>query len=56
MVFYLIEVFVLTIVCIWYYKEPKTEEVKIVEVQTKGPAASDLIKMRNLKKQIERGT
>lgn len=56
MVFYLIEVFVLTIACIWYYKEPKTEEVKIVEVQTKGPAASDLIKMRNLKKQIERGT
>lgn len=29
MIFYLIEVFVLTSVFIWYYKEPKQQEKKI---------------------------
>ena len=56
LVFYLIEVFVLVSTFIWYYKEPKKQEVKIVEKQKKTPTASELIKMRNLQKQLERGT
>lgn len=56
LVFYLIEVFVLVSTFIWYYKEPKKQEVKIVEKQKKAPTASEIIKMRNLQKQLERGT
>jgi hypothetical protein len=56
MVFYLIESLVLISVFIWYYKEPKQQEVKVVGEQKKEPSASELIKMRNLQKQLERGT
>ena len=56
LVFYLIEVFVLVSTFIWYYKEPKKQEAKVVEEQKKEPTASELIKMRNLQKQLERGT
>lgn len=56
MVFYLIESLVLISVFIWYYKEPKKQEAKVVEEQKKEPTASELIKMRNLQKQLERGT
>jgi hypothetical protein len=56
MVFYLIEVFVLVSTFIWYYKEPKKQEVKVVVEQKRAPTASEIIKMRNLQKQLERGT
>jgi Na+/H+ antiporter NhaD/arsenite permease-like protein len=56
MVFYLIEVVVLISTFIWYYKEPKKQEVVKVEVeQKKAPTASEIIKLRNLQKQISRG-
>ncbi len=56
MVFYLIEVVVLISTFIWYYKEPKKQEVKVVVEQKRAPTASEIIKMRNLQKQLERGT
>lgn len=56
MVFYLIEVVVLVSTFIWYYKEPKKQEVKVVVEQKRAPTASEIIKMRNLQKQLERGT
>jgi hypothetical protein len=56
MVFYLIEVFVLVSVFIWYYKEPKKQEVEVVVEQKRAPTASEIIKMRNLQKQLERKT
>ena len=55
MVFYLIEVVVLISTFIWYYKEPKKQEVKVVVEQKKAPTASEIIKLRNLQKQISRG-
>jgi|LakMenE18May11ns_1017448.scaffolds.fasta_scaffold7549644_1 beta-lactam-binding protein with PASTA domain len=55
MVFYLIEVVVLVSTFIWYYKEPKKQEVKVVVEQKKAPTASEIIKLRNLQKQISRG-
>lgn len=55
MVFYLIEVVVVVSTFIWYYKEPKKQEVKVVVEQKKAPTASEIIKLRNLQKQISRG-
>jgi hypothetical protein len=55
MVFYLIEVVVLISTFIWYYKEPKKQEVKVEVEQKKAPTASEIIKLRNLQKQISRG-
>ena len=56
MVFYLIEVVVLISTFIWYYKEPKKQEAQINETNKSEPNASEIIKLRNLQKQLARGT
>jgi len=56
MVFYLIEVVVLISTFIWYYKEPKKQEAQINETNKNKPNASEIIKIRNLQKQLARGT
>jgi hypothetical protein len=56
MVFYLIEVVVLISTFIWYYKEPKKQEAQSNETNKSKPNASEIIKLRNLQKQLARGT
>lgn len=56
MVFYLIEVVVLISTFIWYYKEPKKQEAQINGTNKSEPNASEIIKIRNLQKQLARGT
>lgn len=56
MIFYLLEVLFLVSICVWYYKEPKTITVTQSESQrSSGPTASELIKMRQLANQLNRG-
>jgi uncharacterized membrane protein len=56
MVFYLIEVVVLISTFIWYYKEPKKQEAQSNETNKSERNASEIIKIRNLQKQLARGT
>jgi hypothetical protein len=56
MIFYLLEVLLLVSIYIWYYKEPKNITVTQSESQkSSGPTASELIKMRQLANQLNRG-
>lgn len=56
MIFYLLEVLLLVSIYIWYYKEPKNITVTQSENRkSSGPTASELIKMRQLANQLNRG-
>lgn len=56
MIFYLLEVLLLVSIYIWYYKEPKNITVTQSESRkSSGPTASELIKMRQLANQLNRG-
>jgi len=56
MIFYLLEVLFLVSIYIWYYKEPKNITVTQSESRkSSGPTASELIKMRQLANQLNRG-
>lgn len=56
MIFYLLEVLLLVSIYIWYYKESKHITVTQSESQkSSGPTASELIKMRQLANQLNRG-
>lgn len=56
MVFYLLEILVLISVYVWYYKESKEAiEQQPITVKSSGPTASELIKMRQLTNQLNRG-
>jgi hypothetical protein len=54
-VFYLIEIMVLVSVYFFFIKQKIVNETKLeIEEASNGPAASDLIKMRSIAKQLER--
>lgn len=54
-VFYLIEIMVLVSVYFFFIKQKIVNETKLeIEEVSNGPAASDLIKMRSIAKQLER--
>jgi zona occludens toxin (predicted ATPase) len=56
MIFYLLEVLLLVSIYVWYYKESKNITVTQSESQkSSGPTASELIKMRQLANQLNRG-
>lgn len=54
MVFYLLEVLVLTSVAVWYYKDPKKEFINKMPPSAKRPLAADLIKMRRFQEHMRR--
>ena len=54
MVFYLLEVLILTAVAVWYYQEDKKSEGKPQAVVSKGPTAAQVMAMYKRAEKIKR--
>ena len=53
MVYYLLQVMVLSVWAFITLRKPKQEEVTVAKKESNGPSASEIIKMRSLAKQLE---
>jgi hypothetical protein len=54
MVFYLLEVLILTAVAVWYYQEDKKPEGKPQAVVSKGPTAAQVMAMYKMAEKVKR--
>lgn len=54
MVFYLLEVLILTAVAVWYYREDKNQEETPRVVEHKGPSAAQVMAMYKVAEKLKR--
>jgi hypothetical protein len=54
MVFYLLEILVLTAIAVWYYQEDKKPEEKPQVVVSKGPTAAQVMAMYKVAEKVKR--